>query len=92
MNAYRIRAEMKKMNKKDLFKLTWQQKKRWCNIGACECAFLVEYRGFNFCLTELLGQGCSPPSEPEDQIEAIGEMEHGKESRRLLKLVVAEKE
>ncbi len=59
-NVNMVRAELKKKNKKDLFLLTWQEKKRWCNIGARECAFLVEYNSFNFCLTELLGQGCSP--------------------------------
>ena len=63
-NANIVRTELKKMDKKDLSELTWQREKRWCNVGACECAFFVEYKDFNFCLTELLGQGCSPELDP----------------------------
>jgi hypothetical protein len=60
MNAYAIREKLKKMKEEDRFKLTGQQKRRWCNIGAYECVFLVEYKGSNFCLKEVSGQRCSP--------------------------------
>jgi hypothetical protein len=57
------------MKKRDLLDLAFQQKKRWCDIGASECAFLIEYRGFTFCLTELMGQGCPSKLENENQVE-----------------------
>jgi hypothetical protein len=69
MDSYRIRAELKRMEKCDLFKLTWQQKTGWCSVGACECAFLIKYKGFSFCLTELMGQGCPSTLEAKDQAE-----------------------
>jgi hypothetical protein len=68
MNPYTIRAELKKMKREDLFKLTDQQKKRWCNIGASECRYFVEHKGFNFCLKEVSGQRCS--RESGDHAEA----------------------
>jgi hypothetical protein len=60
MNPYTIRGELKRMKWEDLFKLAGQQKKRWCNIGASECRYFVEHKGFNFCLKEVSGQRCSP--------------------------------
>jgi hypothetical protein len=64
-----VRAELKKMPKRDLLKLAWQQKKGWCNVGARECGFLIRYKGLGFCLMELLGKGCSPHLVPEDETE-----------------------
>ena len=61
----------------DLLDLAFQQKKRWCNIGASECSFFIQYRGLSFCLTELLGQGCSAQlesgMETDDQGDHIQE-------------------
>ena len=59
MHPYTIRGELKRMKGEDLYKLADQQEKSWCNIGATECPFLVEYKGFNFCLKEVSGQRCS---------------------------------
>ncbi len=74
MDQYKtVRAELKKMPKRDLLKLAWQQKRRWCNVGARECGFLIRYNGLRFCLTELLGKGCSPLLEFEDETENRGE-------------------
>ena len=63
-NSETIRIELRRMKKKDLLDLAFQQKKRWCNIGASECSFFIQYRGLNFCLTELLGKGCSAQLQP----------------------------
>jgi len=70
MDSYTIRAELKRMNRRDLYNLAWQQKERWCNVGAGECGFLIQYKGFGFCLTELLGHRCS--LYWEDQAEDKG--------------------
>jgi hypothetical protein len=64
-----VRTELKRMKKRDLLDLAFQQKKRWCDIGASECAFLIEYKGFAFCLTELMGQGCPSKLENENSTE-----------------------
>jgi hypothetical protein len=69
MDCHRIRAELKRMEKSELFKLAWQQKTGWCSVGASECAFIIHYKGFSFCLTELMGQGCSSTLEVEDHTE-----------------------
>ena len=69
MDSITIRTELKRMEKSDLFELTWQQKMSWCCIGASECGFLIKYKGFNFCLTELLDQGCPLKLEPGNQSE-----------------------
>ena len=45
MNPYIIRRELKRMKGEDLCELAGQQKKRWCDIGASECPFFVEYKG-----------------------------------------------
>ena len=82
MDSYTIRAELKKLEKRELFELTWQQKKGWCNIGASECGFFIQYKGFHFCLTELLGQGCSAQLEQEDL--ADGRDKHPEECHQLL--------
>ncbi len=42
---------------------------RWCIIGFRECGFFFQYKGLGFCLTELVGRGCSPHLEPEDAAE-----------------------
>ncbi len=69
MHPHWIRAELKRMEKSDLFRLTWQQKTGWCSIGASKCALLIKYKGFSFCLTELMDQRCPCTSEAEDQAE-----------------------
>ena len=77
-NSRIVRTELKRMKKRDLLDLAFRQKKRWCNIGASECIFFIQYRGLSFCLTELLGQSCSPPQlepgmETDDQGDHIKE-------------------
>lgn len=67
-----IRAELRRMEKRDLFELVWHQKMRWCNIGSRECGFFIRYKGLGLCLTELLGRGCSPDLEPADAAENKG--------------------
>ncbi len=71
MNPCTIRAELKRMEGKDLYKLAGQGNKRWCNVGACDCLYLVEYKCFNFCLREVSGQRCFPEidsgGQPEDK-------------------------
>jgi len=55
-----IRAELRKMEKEELFKLARERKARWCDIGARDCPFFILYKSFGFCLSELRRKGCSP--------------------------------
>ena len=74
MDPYVIRAELKKMEKRDLLGLREEEQERWCNVGGNSCSFFIRYKGFGFCLMELLGRGCSFKSEPgliEDEPRSI---------------------
>lgn len=66
------RTELRKMKKRDLLKLTWEQKKRWCNVRSRVCGHFIRYKGLGFCLTELLGKGCSPDLALGEEAENRG--------------------
>jgi hypothetical protein len=59
------------MKKRKLFKLTSSQKISRCLIGGRPCGFYLHYGGFNFCLSEILGQGCEfeKSEKLEDSVE-----------------------
>lgn len=63
-----IRMELRRMEKRDLFKLVEHPNMRWCNIGSRECAFFIQYKGLGFCVTELQGRGCSPGLELGERV------------------------
>ncbi len=69
MDPLIIRSELKRMGKRDLLGLIGEEKKRWCGVGASKCRFFIHYKDFGFCVTELLGLGCSPESEFGEQTE-----------------------
>lgn len=69
-----IRAELKKMSKSDLFRLLGNQKISRCVIKDGVCPFLFNYKGFNFCISELLGEGCQDERIKKlQEINKIGE-------------------
>ncbi len=45
------------MGKKKLFKILMNQKESKCLLNGF-CSLLFKYRGYTFCLSEVLGQGC----------------------------------
>ncbi len=45
------------MGKKKLFKILMSQKESKCLLNGL-CSLLFKYRGYTFCLSEVLGQGC----------------------------------
>ncbi|MGQ9509495.1 MAG: hypothetical protein ACUVTN_08885 [Thermodesulfobacteriota bacterium] len=67
MNFSEARYELKNMNKKALFQLASEQKITWCIVGAKACSFYFQYKGFPFCLSEILGKSC--PYEKFEEIE-----------------------
>jgi len=58
MNADEVRSELRRMNKRNLLKLTADQKISRCLIGSRTCGLYLQYKGFYFCISELLGQSC----------------------------------
>lgn len=58
MNADEARSELRRMNKRNLFKLTTNQKISKCLIGSRTCGLYLQYKGFYFCISEILGQSC----------------------------------
>jgi hypothetical protein len=58
MDIFRIRTELTKMDRKELFKLVFNQKISKCLIGGRTCGFYLAYKEFSFCVSEILGQSC----------------------------------
>jgi hypothetical protein len=58
MNIDQARSELRRMSKRNLFKLTSNQRISRCLIGGRVCGLYLEYKGFNFCISEILGQSC----------------------------------
>ncbi len=58
MDVNSARNELRKMTKGNLFKLLSKQKILRCQIAGQACGFLLHYKGFHFCISEISGQGC----------------------------------
>ena len=58
MDVSEARSELRKMTKGNLFKLASKQRILRCQIGGQACGFFLYYKGFNFCISEISGQGC----------------------------------
>lgn len=58
MDIFRIKSELQRMDRKELFKLLINQKISNCLIGGTTCGFYLPYKEFSFCVSEILGQSC----------------------------------
>jgi hypothetical protein len=58
MNVYQARNELRRMRRKHLLRLASAQRISKCLIGGRACGLYLPYRGFNFCVSEIMGQGC----------------------------------
>ncbi len=58
MDIFKIRNELQRMKKGDLFKLVSDQKISLCLVGGRICSFYFHYKGLYFCVSELLGESC----------------------------------
>lgn len=58
MDFREIRIELKKMAKGDLFKLVVNQRISKCGIRDVLCPLLFNFKGLNFCVSELIGGSC----------------------------------
>lgn len=58
MDVYQARNELRKMAKRHLLSLVSNQRISGCLIGSRACGLCLHYKGFNFCVSEIMGQGC----------------------------------
>ncbi len=75
MGVYQIRNELRKMNRRYLFSLATAQKISKCLVGGQTCCLHLRYQGLNFCISEIIGQGCQV--EKSAQLEEISQKEKG---------------
>ncbi len=82
MNFRLVRAELRRMGRKNLFKMLMGQKESKCLLdGVCSLHF--EYKGYTFCLSEVLGEGCESEKLKKLEKEAC-EREEAKASQENL--------
>ncbi len=66
MNFILVRAELLRMGRKNLLKMLMSQKESKCILNGL-CSFHFEFKGYTFCLSEVLGEGCE--SEKQKKLE-----------------------
>ena len=57
MDFYLVRTELRRLKKENLFNLLMNQKEFRCLLSGL-CSFRFEYKGYTFCISEVLGKGC----------------------------------
>ncbi len=75
MNFHLVRTEVRRLGKKNLFKMLMDQKESRCLLNGL-CSFHFEYQGYTFCISEVLGKGCESQQLKKLEQEA-GEVEGG---------------
>ncbi len=58
MDVYKARCALRSMVKRHLFRLVSAQRISGCLIGGQVCSLYFHYQGFNFCVSEIMGEGC----------------------------------
>lgn len=58
MDFSNTRSELKRMGFKELLQIATKQKIRTCIMINNPCPFYFRYDSFNFCVSEILGEGC----------------------------------
>jgi hypothetical protein len=75
MDVYKTRYELRNAGKRHLFRLVFAQKISECLIGGQVCGLYLHYKGFNFCVSEIMGEGC----ELEKSVQLQGTYQEEKE-------------
>ena len=57
MDFHSVRVEVRRLGKKHLFEMLMRQKESRCLLKGL-CSFHFEYKGYTFCISEVLGKGC----------------------------------
>jgi hypothetical protein len=67
MDILKIKGELKRMERRELFDLLVKQRIPKCLIGDALCSLYLRHKGAGFCVSEILNQGC--------QLEKLGKSE-----------------
>lgn len=67
MDFYQVRNELRRMSRRYLLSLAATQKVSKCFLGGRACSLHLHYRGFNFCISEIMREGC--------QVERLAKVE-----------------
>ena len=74
MDVFETRKELRRMGRRDLLRLVSGQRISRCLIGGQPCGLYMRYKGFNFCVSEIIGEGC-----PLKGLKKIGDYNEGME-------------
>jgi len=58
VDFYQARNELRRMDKRRLIALLSAQRISECLIGGRACGLWLPYKGFNFCVSEIMEEGC----------------------------------
>ncbi len=58
MDVHKARYELRHIGKRHLFRLVFAQRISGCLIGGQVCGLCLHYKGLNFCVSEIMGEGC----------------------------------
>ena len=68
MDFHLIRRELRRLGVKNLYEMVMNQKESKCILNGL-CSFYFKYRGYGFCLSEVLGKGCELQKPEELQMK-----------------------
>lgn len=58
MDVFEARSELRRLGTRYLLKLVLAQRIPKCLIGGRACGLYLHHKGFNFCISEITGEGC----------------------------------
>jgi hypothetical protein len=58
MDFYQARNELRRMSRRHLLSLASTKRVSKCFLGARACCLHLYHQGFNFCISEIMGEGC----------------------------------
>lgn len=78
MDVHEARSELRRMHRGDLLRWVLAQRISRCLIGGRACGLYIRYKGFNFCVSEIMGEGCQSEGikKLEDRYEDMQEINY----------------
>ena len=70
LNIYSVKIELRRFGLRNLFEMIMNEKESRCVLHGL-CSFYFKYRGYGFCLSEVLSKGCELQKIEEPQEEII---------------------
>lgn len=58
MDVFEARSELRRVGRRYLLGLVLAQRISKCLIGGRACGLYLHHKGFNFCVSEIMGEGC----------------------------------